>query len=333
MGVQEWVQRKVTAQMVAGRLPKDGVLVEFICIWNERYLAFVLTPDGQVTLVDLGESAKIDTKIKTALAAINPLDFDRAMEKYTRQAEAELADLYRLLLQPLETTLRTRTRLIVSPDGELKNIPFAALRTLDGRYLVEHLTVSYVASGRDLLRGKTDTPPTVDLLLVANPAFDNREALQVAVVSSENAVRAADFSARKFSPLPGTAEEARLISPLIKGTQRVLEGKEATESAVYAVKSPKVLHLATHGFFLKDIFQNFYKDYDFLANPPSYDLRTSSSQLSQTMLAVAALSIPWSKLDGALGIGADRRLCLDDSSRRRWTAHRVGSERHGSAWY
>jgi CHAT domain-containing protein len=32
----------------------------------------------------------------------------------------------------------------------------------------------------------------------------------------------------------------------------VLEGQAATESAVRAIKSPKVLHLATHGFFLED---------------------------------------------------------------------------------
>jgi CHAT domain-containing protein len=205
-----------------------------------------------VILVDLGEAAKIDTKIKATLAAINPPDFDRGMEKYSQQADDGLAELYTLLLQPLETAMGSRKRLIVSPDGELNNIPFAALRAPDGHYLVEQVTISYVASGRDLLRGKAKFLPTVDLLLVANPAFDNRETLQVAAAPSENAVRAADFGARKFSPLLGTAEEARLIPPLIKGTQRVLEGKEATESAVHAVKSPKVLHLATHGFFLKD---------------------------------------------------------------------------------
>ncbi|MGH7960314.1 MAG: tetratricopeptide repeat protein [Candidatus Binatia bacterium] len=259
---QELAQRQITGQMVASRLSKDSALVEFVRIrdWDEkknkwsdteRYLAFVLTPDNQVALTDLGEVTKIDSSIKAALTAINPPDFDRAIEAYSRQADAELAELYRLLLQPLEAVLGTRERLIVSPNGELNKLPFAALRTPDGHYLVEKMTLSYVASGRDLLRGKTNVSPTVDLLLVANPAFDDKGVLQVAAASGD-APRAADYGTKKFTPLPGTAEEARVIPPLIKGTHKVLEGKQATESAVHTTTSPKVLHLATHGFFLKD---------------------------------------------------------------------------------
>jgi CHAT domain-containing protein len=116
---------------------------------------------------------------------------------------------------------------------------------------VEKLILSYVASGRDLLRGKTGVDSTVALLLVANPAFDDGKVLQVAAASSEEAVRAADYR-KSFPPLSGTAEEARIIPPLIKGPQKVLEGGQATESAVRTTQSPKVLHLATHGFFLAD---------------------------------------------------------------------------------
>jgi CHAT domain-containing protein len=123
----------------------------------------------------------------------------------------------------------------VSPDGELNKVPFAALRAPDGRYLVETHTVSYVASGRDLLRGDAAATSSVDLLLLANPAYG--------APPPEG-----DF----FEPLPGTAKEAKAILPLVKGKQLVLEGQAATESAVRATKSPKVLHLATHGFFLED---------------------------------------------------------------------------------
>ena len=260
---QELAQRQVTAEMLAGRLPKDGALIEFVRItdWSEdkkkwaeteRYLAFILTPDNQVVLVDLGEARKIDTKIQATLAAINPPDFGRAMEQHSQQADTELTELYQLILQPLEKALGVRKRLIISPDGELNRVPFAALRTPDGRYLVEQMTVSYVTSGRDLLRGTTEVSPSIDLLLVANPAFDNSEILQIASAPSEDAVRAANFGTRKFTPLPGTAEEARIIPPLVTGSKKVIEGKEATETAIHAVKTPKVLHLATHGFFLKD---------------------------------------------------------------------------------
>ncbi len=259
---QELAQRQVTAQMLASRLPRDSALVEFVRIrdWDEekkkwfdaeRYLAFILTADNQVALVDLGEAQKIDTKVKITLAAINRPDYSRDPETYSHQADVELTELYALLFQPLEAVLSSRVQLIVSPDGELNNVPFAALRTQDGHYLVEKTTVSYVASGRDLLRGKSGVDPTVALLLVANPAFDDGKVLQMAAASSEEALRASDYR-KSFPPLPGTAEEARIIPPLIKGAQKVLEGRQATEYAVRTTKSPKVLHLATHGFFLKD---------------------------------------------------------------------------------
>jgi len=52
--------------------------------------------------------------------------------------------------------------------------------------------------------------------------------------------------------LPGTAQEAEIIPPLLKSEQKPLQQAQATESAVRVVRSPKILHLATHGFFLKN---------------------------------------------------------------------------------
>ena len=56
-----------------------------------------------------------------------------------------------------------------------------------------------------------------------------------------------------FGPLPGTAVEARTIPDLLAGTKKsILTGARATEAAVLAGRRPRVLHLATHGFFLRD---------------------------------------------------------------------------------
>src|SRR5262249_16951960 len=258
---QEFVQRQVTVQMLAKHLPQNSTLAEFVCIrsmdgakkeWSNssRYLVFVLTPDGQVRLVDLGWGNIIDGKVNEALAAINDPVFRKDPTAYTRQAEIKLAELYDLLFNPLEAVLGSSQRLIVSPDGEVSKVPFAALRTPDGHYLIEKMAVSYVASGRDLLRGESGEPATIDLLLVANPAFDDHNVLRQASISAD-AVRAGDYGER-FAPLPGTVEEARVIPPLLQGTKKVLQRTEATESAVRSTKSPKILHLATHGFFLKD---------------------------------------------------------------------------------
>jgi len=259
---QELAQRQVTTEMLTRRLPRGATLAEFVQIrdWDEkrlvwpttaRYLAFVLTSDGRLTLVDLGDSASIDAHVASTLAAINDPNFLKDIAAYTRRCDTELAQLYQQVLQPIEAAAGASGPLIVSPDGELHKVPFAALENGDGKYLVERRAVTYVTSGRDLTRGKSGVAPTMTMLMAANPAFGDRGVFKSSVIRARP-VRAPDYGPIEYPPLPGTAEEAQLIPPLVKGEKKVLQGKQATESAVRGTKSPQILHLATHGFFLKD---------------------------------------------------------------------------------
>ncbi len=263
IAAQELAQRQVTADMVAQHLPPGSALVEFVRIrdWDEkrllwtavsRYLAFVLTADNRVTLVDLGESSGTDAAVENALATVKDRTLFKDLAGYTQKTDAALAQLFRVLLQPLQPAIGSTGLLIVSPDGELNNIPFAALRSPDGQYVVEQRPVAYVTSGRDLLRGRNGVSPSISMLLAANPAFDDRGVLRASVFRSRPAVRAPDYGKVEYPQLPGTAQEAKLIPALVSGPKRVLVGKDATEAAVRSTRSPKVLHLATHGFFLPD---------------------------------------------------------------------------------
>jgi len=56
----------------------------------------------------------------------------------------------------------------------------------------------------------------------------------------------------KFTPLPGSEQEARGVAKLLGGDTVLRIGKEAREAELKAVVSPRVLHVATHGFFLTD---------------------------------------------------------------------------------
>jgi len=58
----------------------------------------------------------------------------------------------------------------------------------------------------------------------------------------------------RFQPLPGTAKEAQNITTIIESrvpTKEFLQ-KNATEDNLLTIKSPKVLHIATHGFFINN---------------------------------------------------------------------------------
>ena len=67
-----------------------------------------------------------------------------------------------------------------------------------------------------------------------------------------------DYRGIKFPPLPGAEAEARSVAKLLGGDCVLRVGPEAREAELKAAVSPRVLHLATHGFFLSD--QEFQAD-------------------------------------------------------------------------
>jgi CHAT domain-containing protein/tetratricopeptide (TPR) repeat protein len=207
-----------------------------------RYAAYVLRRTGEPISIDLGEAATIDRQADLLRRALRDPK-DTGVRK-------PAAALYQLVMAPLRSVLGDATRLLVSPDGSLNLVPFAALVGADGRYLLESRTITYLSSGRDLLRLKEHAVASSAPLVVANPEFMATSG-KVAVpgAAADPANRAVDLSRAVFNPLPGTAAEAESLRSLLPGAS-VLTGRAATESAVKAAHAPVVLHLATHGFFL-----------------------------------------------------------------------------------
>ena len=56
-----------------------------------------------------------------------------------------------LVYAPLAKYLTNVSHLIVCPDGQLSRVPFEMLRVGD-RFLIEEKTISYVTSGREIVR-------------------------------------------------------------------------------------------------------------------------------------------------------------------------------------
>ena len=138
------------------------------------------------------------------------------------------------------------SHLLIAPDGALNLIPFAALVDEESRYLVERYTITYLTSGRDLLRLQLPHESRSQPLIVAAPAF-GEPALVRRTAATRHAsglfagvLRAAARSRRRSARAQGPAAEAT-----------VLVGEQATEAALRRVSGPRILHIATHGFFLR----------------------------------------------------------------------------------
>jgi CHAT domain-containing protein len=136
-----------------------------------------------------------------------------------------------LALQPLLPYVRGSPRWVISPDGPLWLLPWAAL-PVAGDYAVEKYVLSLAISGRDL------TAPRPRVKATAPAIFAD-----------------VDYGkpGRTFGPLPKSAEEAEDIEPELQKYAGVkpdlFKRGRAREETFRALHSPRVVVLSTHGFF------------------------------------------------------------------------------------
>jgi len=255
----------VTIEAVQQAIPERTALVEWIRYtpfnpkakssdeeWGSpRYAAYILYSQGEPRWVDLGEAEAIEQAV---------LAFGRALRNPIRLPPVKQSGrtLDALIMQPVRELLAENTdHLLLSPDSQLNLIPFAALVDERDRYLVEAYQLTYLTSGRDLLRLQHSIPSSQVPVFFANPDYERpgqppeEVRLATSKPGQENR-RSAELANLQFDSLPGTAEEADAIALLLPEAI-VLTQSQATENALKQVQSPRLLHIATHGFFLKDV--------------------------------------------------------------------------------
>ncbi len=269
----------VTIDGVKSLIPTDAALVELILykpvvptvketasvprppekFGKPRYAAYILFTTGELKWVDLGEAAVIDEAVLKLRGALRqqPPSGDRPARltgggPVTLPQIKELArELDALVMAPIRPLLAGKTNLLIAPDSQLNLVPFGALVDESDRFLVESYTITYLTSGRDLLRLQLPKPPVNPPVLLGNPNFDNGDNAVVASGSRGSGTRSLDLTRLQYEELPGTQAEIEAIAPLLPEAT-VFEGVAATEAAIKEVERPEILHLATHGFFLNN---------------------------------------------------------------------------------
>ena len=256
----------VTLDAVAQALPGDAALVEIVAYRpvnpkavraSDRfgaleYVAYVLG-HGTATpqFVELGPAEPIDAAVSALRLAFQ--------DPQRRDVEDLARALDEKVMRPVRPLLGTASHVFLSPDGTLNLVPFAALVDEQGSYLVEKYTISYLTSGRDLLRLQVPRRSGGPPMVIADPLYDapGAGASGAGAPPADSAksraprLRSVDLGTMTYDRLPGTAQEARAIQTLLPGA-RVLLQADATEAALKRLRAPRVLHIATHGFFLQD---------------------------------------------------------------------------------
>jgi CHAT domain-containing protein/Tfp pilus assembly protein PilF len=277
---------------IALNLPPDSVLVDFIQYrrtdftagnnqWKEqRYAAYLTFPLARnstnvvVERVDLGEADPINDAVELVCKRMAAGQFA------AKDLPPALQKLSQLVYAPLARHLTNVSHLIICPDGQLSRLPFEMLpsspgydatRPVGNKFLIEEKTISYVTSGREVVRiaSPKSSVHSSKSLVMGNPDFNldltarssrGNEALKLSsqpenqslLTSAATRSLSRDYRGLKFDPLPGSGLEATYVAKLL-GSDAVLRlGPDAREAELKAVTSPRVLHLATHGFFLSD---------------------------------------------------------------------------------
>ncbi len=250
------------------------------------YVALVVTPDcKQPIFILLGKASDLESA--PLLAFRTDVGQTRGVE-----AEAEPAApgqppasppnttaAYTAFWKPLEPALSGAKRVYFSPDGVLNTIPVGLLADADGKLVMEKVQLRLVNSTKDILV-PAGSAPTKAALLVGNPAFalsaaeqqsalaqlrggaDPAMAAQAGDTARNTNAGAAQFTGRggdlkggDLKPLPGTQIEVDSVDKLLQGAgwgPSEFTGNLALKQTITQARGPRIVHIATHGFFLSD---------------------------------------------------------------------------------
>jgi CHAT domain-containing protein/tetratricopeptide (TPR) repeat protein len=206
-----------------------------------HYLGAALA-NGKLKVADLGPAAAID-----ALAAQLRADLSRRPSAPNAGAvPASARAAHDALLKPLLDGPGRKGGHVADLDGAVSLLPFEALASASGRYLIEEGGWRYVSSARALLPEAAPRPAPGRSLVLAAPDYD----LEVS-----GAGRGGASGGRRFGALPQALAEGNAVAGALRagGAEVALyTGAQASARVLAQARSPRILHIATHGFFAAD---------------------------------------------------------------------------------
>lgn len=224
--------QKISYKQVRDLLTDNEVVVDIIRIrgFNQdftpdaKYAALILLKNQELPkLVVLENGSQLDT---------------RYAKYYTTVIQKRLPDefCYDQYWARIDPELAGKRMIYFSPDGVYNQVNLNTLKKPDGDYLVNRYDIVVIGNTRDLIDLKARKPVAAkkDAFLLGFP----------------------DYGTADVPPLPGTKVELEGVSKVLKAAgyqvTQVME-RNATESNLKKLKSPSLLHIATHGYFLKDV--------------------------------------------------------------------------------
>lgn len=224
--------QKISFKQIQNVLSESEAVVEVIRIASydqqftkdSKYVALVLTKGKpRPSLVMMENGGQLETRYAKFYrnAIQQKMDDEYSYDQYWTKIEEALAG---------------KKTIYVSVDGAYNQINLNTLKKPGGDYVVKLHDLVNLGNSKDLIAIKTRkvVPLAKNATLLGFP----------------------DYGGPEINALPGTKIEIENLLKILKtgGYQtNSFMGKLASEKNLKAVKSPSVLHIATHGYFLQDV--------------------------------------------------------------------------------
>lgn len=227
-------------------------LKETVELFHDRGAAlieYVITRESTYLFIVTRRAANSLPSLDVYPVPIKQADLEQRVERLRDQIaqrdpdfQKNAAGLFNLLLKPAATQLSGKSTLIIVPDGILWDLPFQALQSDDGQYLIQRHAISYAPSLtalREMQKRPKSPPSTLDLVALGNPKIGSSVAARVKTGLMDYAVE----------PLPEAEKQVIALGQLYGSARsKVYFGTAATENRAKA-EAPKarIIQFATHG--------------------------------------------------------------------------------------
>ena len=236
-------------------LQSNEVLIEFIQFeignvftnWenDQQYAALIISPKSKELIYQpLFKQSELESILKQEASSVNANELYRGAVGSRAKNNNYGKQLYEILWRPLLPFLKDNEKIYIIPSGTINQLALAAIPVDEQTVLMEHYQLAqrngYRSFFEDVATGK---PENFEFELFGGIDYDAQIGSTAATTSGA------------WSYLAGTLDEVTMLSSIISSkTNHLYTGSKATEKVFYDVTqtpTPKVLHLATHGYFFK----------------------------------------------------------------------------------
>jgi CHAT domain-containing protein len=270
---------QVSMKDVQHNLEEDEAAVEFIKfkLYNKKwtdsviYGAYIVRKhDLAPQFVVLCEKKQLQQLFDSAGNTASKLvkSFYRGLDVKTKESKLG-TNLYKLIWEPIEPFLKGIKKISYSPAGKLYSVAFHALPVDSSTILMDKYQLQQYTSTRQIsLRtqnGAVVKPGSIALFGDATFTMDSLQLVKHRNKKEGLAINSTPAYSTKtrgnengvWVNLPGTAEEIKKIGQLFAdnkiSTQSFIQESASEDNLkTFTGRSPQVIHVATHGFFLPE---------------------------------------------------------------------------------